>query len=160
MSRDAAGRGPTVAFACDRCGRAIFAPVEDGPIDVARCPGCGQEQPLRPAPQAGRLERCLCCGLDRLYVQKDFNRKLGLGIFALAALLSVPTWGLSLLAATILDAALYRLLPDVTVCYGCGAQHRGFRKSAAHGAFDLHVAESVAARARAVVIPESEQVRG
>ena len=29
-----------------------------------------------------------------------------------------------------------------------------------HRAFDLHVAESVAARARAVVIPESEQVRG
>jgi len=154
-------RGPTVAFACERCGRGIFVPVEGGPIDAGRCPGCGQEHAarLRPAPQAGRLERCLCCGLDRLYLQKDFNRKLGLGIFALAALLSVPTWGLSLLAATILDAALYRFLADVTVCYGCGAQHRGFQKSAAHGAFDLHVAESVAARARAVVVPESEQVR-
>ncbi len=97
---------------------------------------------------SGRLERCLRCGGDRLYTQKDFNRKLGLLVFAVAAVLSVPTWGLSLLAATLIDLLLYHLIGDVTVCYGCRAQHRGFRKNPQHGPFDLHVAEAVDRRPR------------
>jgi len=92
------------------------------------------------------LRRCLRCGLERLYVQKDFNKKVGLGVFVLAALLSVPTWGLSLLAATLVDLALYLLLGDVALCYGCGTQHRGFLRNPAHGPYDLHVAESVERR--------------
>jgi len=97
---------------------------------------------------ARRVDRCQRCGYERLYVQKDFNRKIGLAVFVVAALLSVPTWGLSLLAATIIDLALYFALGDVTLCYACGAQHRGFVTNPAHGAFDLHVAEETDRRAR------------
>jgi hypothetical protein len=71
-------------------------------------------------------------------------------MFVLAAILSVPTWGLSLLAATIIDRILYYLLGDVAICYGCNTQHRGFEKNPAHGDFDLHVAESMERRARTV----------
>jgi hypothetical protein len=117
----------------------------------AACPGCGRLSGVHPleGPGEGRLvPRCLCCGLDRLYVQKDFNKKAGLWVFIVAAVLSVPTWGLSLLAATLIDLVLYYSLGDATLCYGCGAVHRGFRKNPAHGAFDIHVQERVDRRVR------------
>jgi hypothetical protein len=117
-----------------------------------RCPRCGRGLTIAPRPEGGvprRVERCLRCGLDRLYTQKDFNRTLGLAVFVVAAILSVPTWGLSLVAATIIDLVLYFVLGDVTLCYGCGAQHRGFEKNPAHGPFDLHVAEAVDREPRA-----------
>jgi predicted RNA-binding Zn-ribbon protein involved in translation (DUF1610 family) len=138
-----------VAFACDACDRAIAATLPR-PVASLDCPGCGHPHALRVEAGllAGRVDRCLRCGIERLYVQKDFNRKTGLAIFAVAALLSVPTWGLSLLAATLLDVALYYGLGDVTVCYGCGAQHRGGVRNPAHGPFDLHVQESVDRRPR------------
>jgi hypothetical protein len=94
------------------------------------------------------LSRCAHCGLDRLYVQKDFSKKAGLWVFIVAAALSVPTWGLSLLAATVIDLALYYALGDATLCYGCGAVHRGFPRNPAHGSFDIHVQESVDRQAR------------
>jgi hypothetical protein len=142
----------TAAFACDACGRAIRVPL-DRPRDGADCPGCGRRHPIRVDDAlvgSGVLSRCLVCGLGRLYVQKDFNKRLGIAIFAVAAILSVPTWGLSLLAATLLDVGLYHLLGDVTLCYRCGVQYRGFRKNPEHLPFDLHVAEAIDNEPRAV----------
>jgi hypothetical protein len=139
----------SLAFVCEQCEGEVYAAL-DPPAAEAVCPGCGRAEPLRFGTPASALERCLRCGLDRLYVQKDFNRKVGLGVFVLAAVLSVPTWGLSLLAATIIDLALYAVLGDVTLCYGCGAQLRGFVRNPAHGSFDLHVAEAVDHQPRAV----------
>ena len=38
----------------------------------------------------------------------------------------MPVWALgSLLATAALDVLLYYLVPDVTICYRCLAQHRG-----------------------------------
>lgn len=125
----------------------------DRPADGTDCPGCGRRQPLRIDPEtiaSGVVTHCLQCGSDQLYTQKDFNRRLGLAVFAVAALLSIPTWGLSLLAATLIDVALYYLIGNVTICYACNTQHRGFRPNAAHGAFDLHIAEAVDRLSRAV----------
>ncbi|MGH9749742.1 MAG: hypothetical protein ACRD5D_00830 [Candidatus Polarisedimenticolia bacterium] len=136
---------PSLAFVCDRCDRPIRRPIE-GPIATLVCPACGAGHPVHPGSPPGpgaALQRCRRCGLDRLYVQKDFNRRIGLWVFVVAAVLSVPTWGLSLLAATLVDLGLYCVLGDVTLCYGCGTQHRGFGRNPAHGPFDLHVAESV-----------------
>ena len=138
-------RRMTAAFMCDGCGRTIRVPV-DRPRDGIECPGCGRRQPIQvdsAVVQSGDLARCLVCGLDRLYTQKDFNKRLGIGIFAVAAILSVPTWGLSLVIATLLDAGLYLLLGDVVICYCCAVQYRGFNRSSAHVPFDLHVAEAI-----------------
>ncbi len=123
------------------------------PPGAIECHACGAAHPLRVGEEvlrSGRVTDCLRCGGDRLYTQKDFNRKVGLAVFAAAALLSVPTWGLSLLAATIVDLALYAVLGEVTICYVCNTQHRGFRRNPAHGSFDLHVAETVDRRPRPV----------
>jgi len=134
-----------VAFVCGPCGAPVYCPA-DGASAGAACGRCGRTHPLRAAAEgleAGAVARCLRCGADRLYTQKDFNRKVGLAVFVVAAILSVPTWGLSLLAATLVDAGLYYLLGTVTICYVCGAQHRGFARNPDHGPFDLHVAEAI-----------------
>jgi len=139
------GARPSLAFVCDACDQAIYVPL-DPPPGAAICPGCGREQIVRAGKagaDGGPIRSCLRCGLERLYVQKDFNRSLGLGVFVVAAILSLPTWGISLLVATLIDLGLYYLLGDVTICYGCGAQHRGFAANPEHGPFDLHVAEQV-----------------
>jgi hypothetical protein len=146
------GRKRTAAFACEACNRAIRVPI-DRPRRSVTCEGCGREHPIQidEAVLASEdLARCLVCGLDRLYVQKDFNKWLGVAIFAVAALLSVPTWGLSLVAATVLDLGLYHLLGDVTLCYRCAVQYRGFRRNPEHQPFDLHVAEAIDNEPRAL----------
>ncbi len=142
-------RSRSVAFLCDRCGREVVEPLGPGAVPAA-CRGCGRtfQAPLLDSFEPRLLSRCLHCGLDRLYVQKDFNKKAGLWVFIVAAVLSVPTWGLSLLAATLIDLVLYYALGDATLCYGCGAVHRGFRKNPAHGAFDIHIQETVDRRMR------------
>ena len=47
------------------------------------------------------------------------------------------------MAAASRELARRRMLGDVTICYGCGAQHRGLAVNPEHGPFDLHVAEQV-----------------
>ena len=145
-------RAPSLALVCERCDRPIYLRM-DQPCEAAACEGCGERHELRTGggmAAARGLEHCLRCGSDDLYVQKDFNKKIGLGVFAVAAILSVPTWGLSLVVATLLDFGLYFLLGDVTICYSCNTQHRGFGKNPDHGPFDLHIAEAVDSRPRAV----------
>jgi len=140
----------SVSFLCDGCGREIVGAV-DPQVAGGACPGCGRSFALhadRPLVQSRLLARCLHCGLDRLYTQKDFSKKAGLWVFIVAAALSVPTWGLSLLAATLIDLALYYALGDATLCYGCGSVHRGFRSNPAHGPFDIHAQEAVDRRPR------------
>ncbi len=150
--RAARPRRRSLAFVCPACERPIYAPFEASARSID-CADCGRTNPLREGAHAlanDRLERCIRCGLDRLYRQKDFNRKIGLWVFVAAAILSVPTWGVSLLVATLIDRALYYALGDVAICYGCNTQHRGFGRNPAHGDFDLHVAEAIERQPRAV----------
>lgn len=109
-----------------------------------RCGRCGLEAPLEvpPAVRDGRVvTRCLACGSGQLYVQRDFNQKAGLAIVAVGAVLAPFTYYASLVAAALVDAALYLMLPEITVCYRCRAHYRRFARNPGHQAFDLHVAE-------------------
>ncbi len=79
------------------------------------------------------------CGNQRFYLQKDFNARLGLGIFAIGVLLSYHTYFLSLLIATLIDFALYYFLKTVTICYQCRAIYRNFEIDPNHRGFDPHI---------------------
>jgi hypothetical protein len=108
------------------------------------CPRCGESHRVDPAAavdEAGLLAGCAVCGCDRLYRQRDFNRRLGLAVVVIAAVLSVPTRGLSLLAAAAIDLALYFALPEIVLCYHCEGIHRGFKRSGALGGYDLATGE-------------------
>jgi DNA-directed RNA polymerase subunit RPC12/RpoP len=129
-----------IAYRC-RCGAEAVAGL-DG---AGRCPECGAGTSLTLSASMQRervVDACPACGGRQLYVQRDFNRKVGLGIVVVGAALAPFTpYYASLVAAALLDAALYAVLPEITICYRCDAHFRGFRRNPAHHAFDLHTAE-------------------
>ena len=87
------------------------------------------------------VDRCAACEGRQLYVQRDFNQKAGLAVVVVGAVLAPFTYYISLFAAAGIDAALYLMLPEITVCYRCHAHYRGFARNRGHQAFDLHLAE-------------------
>ena len=134
-------RAPEIAFACPGCGRETVC----GRDGDAACASCGRGTTLDVAGLGGdppMVERCPACGGRQLYVQRDFNQKVGLGIVVAGALLVpfTPFYS-SLFAAAIADAVLYALVPEITVCYRCHAHFRGFARNPTHQPFDLHLAE-------------------
>lgn len=105
------------------------------------------------------MDRCPACGGQQLYVQRDFNQKAGLAIVVLGAVLAPFTpYYSSLVAAALVDAALYALLPEITVCYRCHAHFRGFLRNPQHQAFDLHLAEQYQVRGEVPGVPGHEKL--
>jgi hypothetical protein len=138
-------RVPEIAFACAGCGEEALSGL-DG---QGRCRACGAAGQLAVPPavqESRRLDSCLSCGGAQLYVQRDFNQKAGLAVVVLGAVLAPFTYYISLFAAAGVDAALYLLLPEITVCYRCHAHYRGFARNPQHQAFDLHIAEQYGPR--------------
>src|SRR3989338_7620673 len=138
-----------INFYCRECGNGILLSGPPFP-EMSRCEKCNIDYPVKadPALSGGRpLENCPRCDGSEFYVQKDFNRNLGLAVAILAALGVYLVFGLTwkslvgLLAIAGLDALLYRILPIITICYRCKTIYRGFPINPAHSAFDLHVGE-------------------
>ncbi len=134
-------RAPEIAFACAACGREAIAGLDGR----GACPRCGATRELALTASARAehvVDRCPACDGEQLYVQRDFNQKAGLVVVVLGAILAPFTpYYSSLIVAAVVDAALYALLPEITVCYRCHAHFRGFRRNPRHQAFDLHLAE-------------------
>jgi hypothetical protein len=130
-----------IAFTCPGCGREATSGL-DGRGSCAHC-GVATSLELSPAlASGGPVDLCPRCQGAQMYVQRDFNQRAGLLIVAAGAVLAPFTpYYASLFAAAALDAALYLLLPEITICYRCGTHFRGFPRNPRHQAFDLHVAE-------------------
>src|SRR5688572_2786812 len=97
-------------------------------------------------PRAGSsIRKCWVCGNEEFYVQKDFNRELGLVIvlasamvvFLIMLLIDSMLGILCLLAMAILDLVVYRAIANCTVCYLCQSIYRGFPINPEHGGFYL-----------------------
>ena len=128
----------TVEFVCDQCDQDILAELSEKVTSI-RCRNCDKEYPVELSSsmrKGGKVDRCAVCGKIRFYVQKDFNPRLGLLIFAIGAIFSYHTYGLTLLIATIIDYILYKVLKTVTICYNCRAIYRGFTEDPTHRGFD------------------------
>lgn len=138
-----------IALPCPRCGRVLRLAANPA-APAADCEGCGESIPLAggAALEGEAPARCHVCGSPYLFSQKDFNQKLGCLIVLGGAVLVPWTYGLSLPVVALIDLALYRLLPRVSVCYICSARYRGVRPRADHGAYDLHTAQAWEARGR------------
>ena len=95
------------------------------------------------------VDQCAMCDCNKVYVQKDFNRTLGVAIFCAGAVLflifaaknrlveGTLVWAVFVVA----DGLLYKFLPDVTICYKCHAQYRQVAPNADNQAFELGLAE-------------------
>lgn len=103
----------------------------------AACENCGTQSETGAPAAHTVIERCAACGHDQLYFQKDFNRATGITLVVLGSIFVPWTYGLSLLAVTILDYVVWRLVKDVIVCYECQAVHRGYPPNPALKPFDL-----------------------
>jgi hypothetical protein len=97
---------------------------------------------------------CVSCGHDTLYVQKDFNRSLGLAIVVLGCGASIyffaqnqPLFAMAMLGLTAaVDFVAYAVVREVTVCYSCHAVYRGFQRNPEHEPFDLKKLEKYGGR--------------
>jgi hypothetical protein len=100
------------------------------------------------------VRTCAACGHDHLYLQKDFNRSLGLAIVIAGSAISVILFALGypfaamlcLVGTAVTDGILYALVGMVTVCYVCHTIYRGFPKNPEHGLFDLKELEKFGGR--------------
>ena len=124
----------TVEFVCEQCEKDNLTNLLAETI-VIKCSHCDHEtkKTLTKNMQAGgKLDSCVLCDKIRFYVQKDFNPRLGIIIFAIGVLFSYHTYFVSLFVATLIDFILYQVLKTVTICYHCRAVYREFEKDPTH----------------------------
>lgn len=94
-----------------------------------------------------RPRRCLVCATEDLWRQKNFPQAVGIAFVGIGAIGSSIAWYYHrpvlalgvLLAVAAIDFALFAIMPDVLVCYRCGARHSG--DIAEHPVFDHETAE-------------------
>src|SRR5687767_461616 len=145
-----------IILKCRNCNREIAFSPSSIPEGVV-CGGCQKTVPLRTDPTIDHkhfVRNCVGCGHDTLYIQKDFNRKLGVAIVVAGSLVSLyffsrsePIFAfLALFASAGVDLLIYSLVGEVTVCYACHAIYRGFEKNPEHESFDLKNLEKYGGR--------------
>jgi hypothetical protein len=144
-----------ILMQCRACDSEVsFIPAEAGQL---ACPHCKRPIPLRvdkSITESHTVHTCVACGHENLYIQKDFNRALGVAIVVVGGLTSVfylsrsePLFAMLTLGITAaVDYILYRLVGDVTVCYACHTIYRGFQRNPKHTAFDLKDLEKYGGR--------------
>jgi hypothetical protein len=110
----------TVQITCPECGSGIHV-YPDQKAKKADCDVCHHEAPVtfNSEHEHGILKDCPCCQRKDFYSQKDFNRKLGVILFVIAAILSIWTYGMSLVALWLVDLFLFRRLKPIAICYKC-----------------------------------------
>ncbi|MFQ5719587.1 MAG: hypothetical protein ACE5IK_08540 [Acidobacteriota bacterium] len=121
------------------------------------CPHCQQEVLIQLGDiffAKGTIDRCVICGETHLYRQRDFSQRAGCAILGLGAIGGLALgiafgiwwlWGV-LLVIALLDAVLYRLIPDVIICYRCKAHYRKMTDNPDVGPFDLQLADAIEGR--------------
>lgn len=140
-----------IGYFCDSCRvyNVYTVPPSDGD---ARCSSCSHENPQHPSHallNGDPVDLCPHCGNEAFYVRKDFPQQLGCAVVGTTVLLSSLAYGwwdfpaavAVLTVFTIADFWLFHRLSDLTVCYRCHAELRGFRINPRHEAFDMHRAE-------------------
>ena len=126
-----------IQITCKECGSSVEVHPDQAASKV-ECGVCKHVMDVHFTPKhvEGVLEECPVCSRQDFYKQKDFNRKIGVALFVVAAILSIWTYGLSLVALYLLDVFLFRKLAMVAICYKCQTNFRGVKNMAALPDFD------------------------
>lgn len=134
----------TVHFTCKNCGSGIHVyPSMDA--SLVKCDIYQHETEIHFDNNQieSILKDCPGCGRQDFYSQKDFNRKLGVIFFVIAAIISTvmlwkgmgPQWYLStFIVLYAVDFFLFRKLNQIAICYKCNAIFRDVKNiSEIHG---------------------------
>lgn len=119
----------TVQFTCKNCSSGIHV-YPSASSDKIQCDVCQTIQTVSfdSEHERGILKICPQCARKDFYGQRDFNRKLGVIFFILAALISTvmlwyglhPLWYLStFIFLYAIDFVLFRRLAQIAICYKC-----------------------------------------
>jgi hypothetical protein len=147
--------GAIIHFKCRACDGELA--IEPSKAERLTCSHCKAELPLfmnESVVNRSIVTVCVSCGHDALYVQKDFNRQVGMAIVVLGIVVSIyffarsqPLFAMAALAVTaFVDFLAYSLVREVTVCYACHAVFRGFNRNVEHEPFDLKKLEKYGGR--------------
>ena len=112
----------TVHFTCKSCGSGIHVyPKIDA--SLIQCDVCNEKQQVDFTSDhcQGSLRECPGCKRQDFYSQGDFNRKIGVILFVIAAIFSIFTYGISLILLWVIDMFLFKRLPQIAICYKCKA---------------------------------------
>lgn len=114
-----------VQITCKACGSSIEV-LPDHLARKVQCDVCQEVQDVNftKEQEEGILKECPVCSRQDFYKQKDFNVKIGVFLFVIAAILSIWTYGMSLVALYLVDLFLFRKLAMVAICYKCRTNFR------------------------------------
>ena len=138
----------TITCRCPDCQQIQHRELHPGESVV--CAQCGQLVAHDvPDVNHDRLDHCLVCPSQELFVRKDFPQRWGVAIVVAGFGASCITWYFHLVLATfgilfgtaLLDVILYFVMGDVLECYRCHAQYRQIAQLETHQAFDLEIHE-------------------
>ena len=144
-----------ILFCCPSCKNDVRSDFESDSTSLS-CPECNTSIKLSTGcvesvneQGEGRLQKCLVCPSDDLFVRKNFPQRLGVTIVAIGFGLSCLTWAQHrviatfaiLFATAFIDVVLYVLVGEVVECYRCHARYSGVTDPVSHGGFDLEVHE-------------------
>jgi hypothetical protein len=133
LTRRDHGAGESGDFTCAACG-APYTGSFDGVLG------------------AEGVERCAFCGNTALFLQKDFDQRLGCLIMAVSLGLALFVgWKVGwiwftpvLLVSVVIDWIVAARIKPVTICYRCDAEYRDVPTNPHHKGYDPHVAERYA----------------
>lgn len=114
-----------ITLTCPECGSGVhILPSLDALL--AKCDICNHDIPVKfdKPHMEGVLKSCPCCERKDFYSQKDFNRKIGVILFVIAAILSIWTYGISFVVLYLFDFLLFKKLGSIAVCYKCASIFR------------------------------------
>ncbi len=115
----------SVQITCTNCGSSVEVHPDQHAHKV-NCEICKHTMDVKfnSEHEQGILKECPVCSRQDFYKQKDFNRVIGVALFVIAAILSIWTYGLSLVALYLVDLFLFRKLAMVAICYKCRTNFR------------------------------------
>ncbi len=116
----------TVTLTCPECGSGVHV-APSCEATFVHCEICSHNLAVsfNEDHEKGLIQDCPCCGRKDFYKQKDFNRKIGVIFFIIAAILSLWTYGISFIVLYLFDFFLFKKLKDIVICYKCQAIFRG-----------------------------------
>lgn len=114
-----------VHFKCDECESNIGV-EPSGESNAIKCDICNHVMNVNFSQKVceSSLDKCPKCDRKDFYKQKDFNRKIGVVLFVIAACLVPWTYGVSLPVAFLIDYFLFKRLSWIAICYKCDTVFR------------------------------------
>lgn len=145
-----------VSVYCSECLASIeLPPPQEAPTGFVSCPSEHSSIAFShsDAVRGGeRVDVCSRCSSSALFVQKDFDQRLGCAILVAGAAIALGvSWRFggiwfvpALLAVAALDLVFARRVAPVVICYRCDSEYREVADPSAARAYDPHIAERFA----------------